>query len=80
MGYIERKDTQLMQLNNATRSRSGLITHFAQSGILGFILLFSSIILWYKYNLKNNTSTDVALVLKVLLKIFLIYVILTKLT
>jgi hypothetical protein len=73
MGYIERKDTQLMQLNNATRSRSGLITHFAQSGILGFILLFSSIILWYKYNLKNNTSTDVALVLKVLLKIFLFF-------
>ncbi|WKK66463.1 hypothetical protein [Lutimonas zeaxanthinifaciens] len=56
MGYIENKDTPLMQLNNLTKSRSGLIKQFAISGFLGFILLITSIIQWYRLNNKKNRN------------------------
>ena len=64
MGYIESKDLGVMQTNNFTNSRSGLITQFATSGLLGMIFLFTSFYIWFKSNksrfnnifstLKNN--------------------------
>ncbi|MDN3641808.1 hypothetical protein QWY87_03795 [Lutimonas halocynthiae] len=56
MGFIESKDTPLMQLNNLTRSRSGLIGQFAMSGLLGFILLITAIIQWFRLNNKKNRN------------------------
>ncbi len=48
--YIESLDTQAMKLNNFTRSRSGLITTFAKTGVIGFFLYCLAFIQWYKYN------------------------------
>ena len=70
MQYIESKDTQLMQLNNLTNSRSGLITQFASSGFIGFILFALSIILWYKLN-NQNEKNNYDIVKNSMLKIFL---------
>ncbi len=56
MGYIENKDTPLMKFNNITRSRSGLITHFATTGIIGFSLLILSFVYWFKWNYRANNK------------------------
>lgn len=71
MGMIERKDTPIMQLNNFTRSRSSLITHFAQSGVAGFTLLLSTLFVWSRYNKKRGQLNEIDLVVNALLKIFL---------
>lgn len=56
-GVILNKDTHLMQLNNLSNSNSGLITLFAVTGLIGFILFFATLISWFKKNhktVKNN--------------------------
>jgi hypothetical protein len=72
MGYIEDQDTPIMHLNNLTNSRSGLITQFAKSGLLGFILILSALYIWFKkINYKIANSHDV--IKSSLLKIFLLF-------
>lgn len=64
MSYIEDQDVPIMQLNNLTKSRSGLITLFATSGLLGFVLFMSSVFLWFKQNsqktkkIQNTVATS----------------------
>lgn len=70
MEYIESMDTEIMQLNNLTRSRSGLIKQFATSGLIGFILFIAAFYLWYKRN-NQRIINDFDLISKSLLKIFL---------
>ncbi len=69
--FIENKDTPFMQLNNFTRSRSGLIQYFAQTGLVGMILLFLSLILWSRYNIKRKNINEIDLIINSLIKIFL---------
>ncbi len=70
MKYIESKDTPLMQLDNFTNSRSGLIMQFATNGLLGFILFITSMVIWFNYN--NKSSNGNCNLIKIsLLKIYL---------
>ena len=69
MTYIEEKDTPLMQLDNLTRSRSGLISLFATSGLLGFILFLSAFYNWYRKN-KTKVLTKHELISSNCLKIY----------
>ena len=69
MGYIENMDVPFMQLDNITRSRSGFITYFAECGFIGFIFMFLSIFLWYKYNVKIKAYNEGDIVRKALIKI-----------
>ena len=73
-GYILDKDTPLMQLNNLTNSRSGLIKQFAVSGFLGFILFFYAMGIWYAYN-RRKIQNNYDLLKDSLLKIFLVFTI-----
>jgi hypothetical protein len=70
MEYIESKDTEIMQLNSLTKSRSGLIKQFATSGILGFILFMTAVFIWYKQN-DRKTTNKIDLIKTSLLKIYL---------
>jgi hypothetical protein len=70
MGLIESKDTALMQLNNLTNSRSGLIGLFAKSGLVGFILFFMAIYQWFNYH-KRKAINNFDLIKISLLKIYL---------
>lgn len=70
MGYIERQDHPVMQLNNLTRSRSGLITLFATNGLLGFGLFIISVSLWYKVINRWGTN-QFEHILSGMLKIYL---------
>lgn len=70
MTYIEEQDTQIMQLDNLTRSRSGLISLFATSGLLGFILFLSAFFNWYRKN-KTKMITKYDLISSNCLKIYL---------
>jgi hypothetical protein len=71
MGYIESKDTPIMQLNNFTKSRSTFISQFAQSGVLGFTLFMLALYLWFKFNVNIQVMNPVDLVRISLVKIFL---------
>jgi len=71
MKYIESKDTPLMQLDNFTNSRSGLIAQFATNGLVGFVLFISSIVFWFNYNKKIRSKRSYDLVKIGLLKIYL---------
>lgn len=70
MGYIESKDTQIMQLNNLTKSRSGLISTFATTGLIGFLLFTFTFSLWYNIN-NQKEKNNYDLVKNGLLKIYL---------
>jgi len=72
MEYIESKDSPVMKLNNFTNSRSGLLTQFATSGFIGFLLFIIAIILWYKYNIRM-INNKFGLIENTLLKIFLFF-------
>ena len=72
MAYIESLDTPIMKYNNFTRSRSGLISTFAKTGVVGFFLFCSAIFYWYKYNKKKMSQTNDVLVSN-LLKIWMIF-------
>jgi hypothetical protein len=69
-GFIQSKDTPAMQLNSLTKSSSGLITQFAESGLLGFILYFMTVLQWFNYNDKNVIN-NFDLIKISLLKIYL---------
>lgn len=71
MSYIENQDTNLMKLDNFTRSRSALITHFAQSGIAGFLLLISAVAIWTRFNIKKKNLNETDIVTNGLLRIFI---------
>lgn len=69
-GYIEGKDVPAMQLNNLTRSRSGLITLFATNGLLGFVLIIMSIAFWY-LTINRSATNQFGHILSGMLKIYL---------
>jgi hypothetical protein len=71
MQYIESKDTLLMQLNNSTNSRSGLITLLATTGFLGFLSMFVALFIWYRRNNSKTKTTEVNLVKAGLVRVFL---------
>jgi len=73
MSFIESMDIPLMKLNNLTNSRSALITQFAQSGILGFLILLISLYYWYKFNMYREPKSRLELAINCFLKIFLIF-------
>ena len=50
LGEILSKDLAIMQVNSLTNSYSGLITHFATLGFLGFYLWLKLIRQFYKFN------------------------------
>ncbi|MGV3767645.1 MAG: hypothetical protein ACO1NW_16030 [Chitinophagaceae bacterium] len=75
MSQIESNDTPLMRLNNFTRSRSSLITLFAQNGLVGFICYFAAMIAWYRYNTRKTVSNDLDKVIRSLTKIFFVFTI-----
>ncbi len=75
MGLIESKDSPLMQMDNLTRSRSGLISQFAKSGLVGSGFFVLSIYFWFLYNYRSNLN-QFNLIKKYLLKIFLFFSIL----
>jgi|GEM_PF-1086025 len=70
---ILKKDFPLMRLSNFTNSRSGLISQFAQSGLVGFIFIIVSIFYWYKYNVRRNRNNKLDVIGNGLLKIFLLF-------
>lgn len=70
MGYIESLDVPIMQADNLTNSRSGLITLFATSGLVGFLVFFMSLIAWFKH-LSRNLANQYGLIMSSTLKIFL---------
>jgi len=77
MKYIESLDTPIMQSDDSTRSRSGLIALFATTGIVGFALIFISLFDWYKFNLnwcklnlKLQEDTSLILITLSMVKIF----------
>lgn len=70
MGYIEQKGPPIMQLNNFTNSRSGLIKQFAVSGLLGILLFLISIFLWARFN-NQKVRNKYDLIKNSLLKIYL---------
>lgn len=69
MGYIQSKDTHLMQLNNITNSTSGLITQFAVSGLVGFLMFTISLIFWFKRN-RNSANNKYGLIHHELINIY----------
>jgi hypothetical protein len=68
--YIERQDAPIMQLNNLTSSRSGLITLFATNGLLGFILFIMAVSFWYR-GIKCRETNQYEHILSGMLKIYL---------
>ncbi|MDP3150333.1 MAG: hypothetical protein Q8N83_14520 [Ignavibacteria bacterium] len=76
MSQIENMDNPIMRLDNSTRSRSGLITNFAQSGIIGFLLLLLTFYSWYKFNVNIKINNKIDVVRKAMVKIFLLFTLL----
>ena len=72
MKFIENKDPMLMQLNNFTRSRSGLISLFAKVGLVGSTLFFIALYFWYKIN-NSKISNKFDLIKVSLLHIFSLF-------
>ncbi|HEY5463250.1 MAG TPA: hypothetical protein VIJ95_08335 [Hanamia sp.] len=77
MKYIESQDTPIMQSDDSTRSRSGLIGLFATTGLIGISLIFLSLFDWFrfnltwcKFNLKIQKDTSVFLITYSMVKIF----------
>jgi len=70
MSYIESQDSPIMQLNNFTRSRSGLIRLFATSGFLGFVVFIIAVYLWFN-QINRKTTNHFDLILTSILKIYL---------
>jgi hypothetical protein len=64
MSFIESKDTPLMQINNFTNSRSGLIKQFATTGLLGFIFFIFILIRWHKINTDKYSMNNNAVYIK----------------
>jgi hypothetical protein len=78
MSLIESKDTPLMQVNNFTNSRSGLIGQFATTGVIGFLLFVYIFIKWYKINIDNlSINNNVVLVNNGLLIVFSLFTFIT---
>jgi hypothetical protein len=77
MKYIESQDTPIMQSDDSTRSRSGMIGLFASTGLVGICLIFLSLFDWYRFNLswsdlnsKEQKDKGIILLTMSMVKIF----------
>ncbi len=67
-GYrIRAKLPRIIQGNNGLNARSGMITHFAETGIIGTLLILSYFVMLFRFYKKLNPLTDMGRNMKIIL-------------